>query len=59
MKVKLTNVRLAFNQIFKATSFDPSQAAKYSGTFIFEPDSDADKAIKEAIEKVAQDKWAN
>jgi hypothetical protein len=59
MKVKLTNVRLAFSSVFKATSFDPSQPAKYSGTFIFEPDSAADKAIKEAMEKVAQDKWAN
>jgi len=59
MKVQIKNARLAFESVFKPSSFDPSQAAKYSGTFIFEPDSEAESALRDAMLEVARDKWGD
>ena len=58
MKVKLQNVRLAFPQLFEPRAFgeDGSDPA-YGASFIFPKDHPAFKAVSEAIEAVAAEKW--
>lgn len=59
MKVKLTNVRIAFiNNLRTAAEYEPGDGKfRYSATFLVEPGSENDKAIQAAIKQVADDGW--
>ena len=49
MKLKLTNVRLAFPDLFEAKEFEAGDGKpRYSATFLVEPGSENDKAIRKA-----------
>lgn len=56
MKVTVKNVRLAFPSIFKATRFNDGDPT-YSATLILPPDSEADKAVAQAVNEVAKAQW--
>ncbi len=57
MKVKLTNVRAAFMNVFEPKSVDGSGDARYSVAFILDPKGPYIAEIKEAIKTVAAEKW--
>jgi hypothetical protein len=57
MKIKLQNVRLAFPQLFKATTVNGEGEPAFSASFLIEPDDAQVKSIEAAIEQVAKDKW--
>ena len=57
MKVKLSNVRLSFPDLFEATQFDGKGAFTYGAQFLIEPGSAEDKAVNAALEAVAKEKW--
>lgn len=57
MKVVLKDVRLAFADIWEAKPFDKDSTPKFGVTSLFEPGSETDKAVQEALRKVANDKW--
>lgn len=56
-KVRLENVRLAFPNLFEATTVNGEGKPAYSATFLLPKDHPAVKAVNAAIEKVAQEKW--
>jgi len=56
MKVKLSNVRLAFPNLFEAKQIQDSDA-KFSAAFIFGQDHGAVTALKKAMQTVAKEKW--
>ncbi|KVF93504.1 hypothetical protein WJ21_26800 [Burkholderia vietnamiensis] len=60
MKVKLTNVRIAFiNNLRTAAEFEPGDGKfRYSATFLIPKGSEHDKAIEAAIKAVAVEGWA-
>ncbi|MCW3699246.1 ssDNA-binding protein [Burkholderia cenocepacia] len=60
MKVKLTNVRIAFIQNLRtAAEYEPGDGKfRYSATFLIPKGSAHDKAIEEAIKAVAVEGWA-
>lgn len=53
----LKNVRISFPVLFKPEEYKGDGRPNYSAKFFVEPGSDNDKAIKEAIQKVAQEEW--
>lgn len=53
MKVVLKGVRLAFPDLWEPKIFEGSQNARYSATFLVEPGSTNDKAIRDAIKTEA------
>lgn len=59
MKVKLTNVRIAFiNNLRTAAEFEAGDGKwRYSATFLVEKGSENDKAIEAAIQSVAAEGW--
>ena len=58
MKVKLTNVRLAFPELFEATQVNGQGDFKFRATFLIDKKrKDLIDAIEQAINKVATDKW--
>jgi hypothetical protein len=57
MKIKLTNVRLAFPQLFEAKTVNGEGKPAFSAAFILDPADPQVKAINAAIEQVAKDKW--
>ncbi|WP_420191664.1 ssDNA-binding protein, partial [Morganella morganii] len=58
MKVKLTNVRLAFPELFEATQVNGQGDFKFRATFLIDKKrKDLIDAIEQAIKKVATDKW--
>jgi Protein of unknown function (DUF2815) len=62
MKVKLSNVRLSFPDMFTAVEFTKGDGKfRYNATFLIEPGSANDKAIEEAIATEAKavfgEKW--
>ncbi|WP_176331761.1 ssDNA-binding protein [Burkholderia vietnamiensis] len=59
MKVKLTNVRIAFiNNLRTAAEFEAGDGKfRYSATFLVEKGSENDKAIEAAIQAVAAEGW--
>ncbi|MFZ7235829.1 DUF2815 family protein [Avibacterium gallinarum] len=57
MKVKLNNVRLAFPQIFVPKAINGEGEPRFSATFLLEKGSENIKALENAIEQVAQEKW--
>ncbi|RMG69533.1 MAG: DUF2815 family protein [Chloroflexi bacterium] len=56
MRILLNDVRLSFPNIFTPKSFDGGEA-KYSASFLFEPDSAAHRELETAIQKLINDKW--
>ncbi|HDR8931707.1 TPA: DUF2815 family protein [Burkholderia vietnamiensis] len=60
MKVKLTNVRIAFIQNLRtAAEYEPGDGKfRYSATFLIPKGSEHDKAIEAAIKAVAVEGWA-
>lgn len=57
MKIKLTNVRLAFPQLFEAQTVNGEGKPAFSASFLIEPTNPLVKTINAAIEQVAKDKW--
>ncbi|CAB4122675.1 Protein of unknown function DUF2815 [uncultured Caudovirales phage] len=57
MKVKLTNVRLSFPQLFEATTVNGEGKPAFSATFLIDPKDPQVASINAAIEAVAKDKW--
>jgi Protein of unknown function (DUF2815) len=57
MKIKLVDVRLAFPSLWTATAFDATQEAKFSATFIIPPNHPQVAELRDAIKKVAAEKW--
>ena len=57
-QVKLSNVRLSYNDLFQAKEFKAGDGKpRYSATFLVEPGSEADKAIRAAIRQAAKDTY--
>jgi hypothetical protein len=59
MIVKLTNVRLSFPDLFKATQVQGEGAFSYRASFLFAPGSPTHKALTKAFEEVATEKFKN
>ena len=57
MKLKLTNVRLAFPTLFEAKTVNGEGKPAFSASFLIDPADPQVKAINAAIEQVAKDKW--
>jgi hypothetical protein len=57
MKVKLTNVRLAFANLFEAKSVNGEGDPRYSTACIIDPKSVNVKACRDAVKAVATEKW--
>lgn len=55
--VKLTNVRLAFPNLFEAKSVGGEGEPRFSAAFPIEPGSANCKALQEAVQAVAKEKW--
>ncbi len=56
MKIKLSNVRLAFPALFEAKGINGGTPV-FSASFLLSPDHPDVKNIKETIDKVGQEKW--
>jgi len=57
MKVKLSNVRLAFPALFEARTVNGEGDPAFSASFILPPNHPDIKVLNAAIEEVARDKW--
>lgn len=57
MKVKLSNVRLAFPTLFEAKTVNGEGKPAFSASFLLDPADPQVKALNAAIEQVAKDKW--
>lgn len=57
MKIKLSNVRLAFPALFEAKTVNGEGAPAFSASFLLSPDHPAIAQLKEAFEKMGQEKW--
>ncbi|MGI4846827.1 MAG: DUF2815 family protein [Janthinobacterium lividum] len=57
MKVKLVNVRLAFPQLFEATTVNGEGKPAFSASFLIDPNDPQVATINAAIDQVAKDKW--
>lgn len=57
MKVKLNNVRLAFPVLFEAKTVNGEGKPAFSASFLLDPADPQVKAINQAVEQVAKDKW--
>ena len=57
MKIKLNNVRLSFAQLFEAKTVNGEGKPAFSASFLIKPTDPQVKAINDAIDAVAKDKW--
>lgn len=57
MKLKLTNVRLAFPALFEAKTVNGEGKPAFSAALLIDPADPQVKAINAAIDAVAKDKW--
>ena len=57
MKLKLSNVRLAFPVLFEAKTVNGEGKPAFSASFLMDPADPQVKALNQAIEQVAKDKW--
>lgn len=57
MKIKLSNVRLAFPALFEAKTVNGEGKPAFSAVFLLDPADPQVKAINQAIDAVAKDKW--
>lgn len=58
MKIKLTNVRLSFAQLFEAKTVNGEGKPAFSASFLIKPNDPQVKMINDAIDAVAKEKWA-
>lgn len=59
MKVKISNVRGAFLNLFEAKTVGGEGDPRYSGAFVIEPRSANAKALAAGLVEVAKDKWGD
>ncbi|NKD46264.1 DUF2815 family protein [Haematospirillum jordaniae] len=57
MKIKLENVRLAFPMLFEARTVNGEGKPAFSASFLLDPADPQVKALNQAIEQVAREKW--
>ena len=57
MKVKLTNVRLAFPALFEPKAVNAGDDPRFSAAFPIDPTSENAKALSSAVAAVAKEKW--
>lgn len=57
MKIRIQNVRLAFPNLFEATTVAGEGKPAFSASFMIDPNDPQVKDINAAIEQVAKDKW--
>ncbi len=57
MKIKLSNVRLAFPQLFEAKTVNGEGEPAFSASFLIDPKSPDIKTLREAFEVIGKDKW--
>jgi hypothetical protein len=57
MKIKLSNVRLSFPQLFEAKTVNGEGKPAFSASFLINPNDPQIKEINAAIDAVAKDKW--
>ena len=57
MKLKLNNVRLAFPVLFEAKTVNGEGKPAFSASFLIDPADPQVKALNQAIEQVANEKW--
>ena len=57
MKIKLSNVRLAFPQLFEAQTVNGEGKPAFSATLLLDPADPQVKTINAAIDATAQEKW--
>ena len=57
MKIKLSNVRLAFPALFEAKTVNGEGKPAFSASFLIAPTDAQVKSINAAIDQVAKDKW--
>lgn len=57
MKLKLSNVRLAFPVLFEARTVNGEGKPAFSSSFLIDPADAQVKAINAAIDQVAKEKW--
>ena len=57
MKLKLNNVRLSFPVLFEAKTVNGEGKPAFSASFLIDPADPQVKALNQAIEQVARDKW--
>lgn len=57
MKIKLTNVRLSFPDLFEAKAVNGEGKPAFAASFLIEPTDPQIKTINAAIAAVAKDKW--
>jgi len=57
MKIKLTNVRLAFPALFEAKTVNGEGEPAFSAVFLLEPDDPQVKSLDNAIAAAAKEKW--
>lgn len=57
MKIKLSNVRLAFPALFEAKTVNGEGDPAFSAAFLFEQDHPAVAELKAAFEAIGKDKW--
>ena len=57
MKIKLTNVRLAFPALFEAKTVNGEGTPAFSAAFLIDPADPQVKAINAAIDATGKDKW--
>ncbi len=57
MKIKLTNVRLSFPDLFEAKTVNGEGKPAFSASFLIDPADPQVKVINAAIDTVAKEKW--
>ena len=57
MKIKLTNVRLAFPQLFVAVAVNGEGDPAFSASFLIEPDDAQVATLRQAMEALGKEKW--
>lgn len=57
MKIKLTNVRLSFPDLFEAKTVNGEGKPAFSANFLIDPADPQVKVINAAIDTVAKEKW--
>jgi len=57
MKIKLSNVRLAFPVLFEAKTVNGEGKPAFSASFLIDPADPQTKVLNDAIEQVAKEKW--
>lgn len=57
MKIKLTDTRLAFPVLFEAKTVNGEGKPAFAAAFLLDPTDPQVKALNQAIEAVAKEKW--